>query len=98
MAGFMNAAQVSGSIAIYTMGLGLLLPAVMSLAIAPFPQVAGTASATFGFLQMTGAAFATVLVSALALILGPLAFAWVMVGATAFTSAGLLRAGRAEAA
>lgn len=98
MLGFLHPAQVSGSIAIYTMGLGLLLPAVMSLAIAPFPQVAGTASATFGFLQMTGAAFATVLVSGLALILGPLAFAWVMVGATAFTSAGLYRAKRAEAA
>jgi DHA1 family bicyclomycin/chloramphenicol resistance-like MFS transporter len=96
MIGLLGVAQVSGSIAIYTMGLGLLLPAVMGLAIAPFPQVAGTASAAFGFLQMSGAALATVLVSASAFILGPLAFAWIMVAATAFTTAGLYRAYRAE--
>jgi DHA1 family bicyclomycin/chloramphenicol resistance-like MFS transporter len=96
MVGVMNAVQVSGSIALYTMGLGFLLPAVMGLAIAPFPQVAGTASATFGFLQMSGAALATVLVSVTAMMLGPLAFAWVMVGATVFTSTGLWRASHAE--
>lgn len=98
MLGLLHKFQIAGSIAVYTAGLGLLLPAVTGLAIAPFARVAGTASATFGFLQMSGAALATVMVSGLALFVGPMAFAWIMTAATCFTTFGLWRAGRAEAA
>ena len=92
--GLLHPLQIAGSIAFFTCGMGMLLPAVTALAIAPFSRVAGTASAAFGFLQMGGAAIATVMVSGLALLVGPLAFAWVMLIATLLTSAGLWRAAR----
>ncbi len=92
MLGLLHQFQIAGSIAIYTAGLGLLMPAVTTLAITPFARVAGTASAAFGFMQMGGAAIATVIVSVLALFVGPLAFAWVMLAATMMTTYGLWRA------
>ncbi len=47
----------------YTAGLGLTLPHAMSLALQPYPQMAGTASALLGFIQMAIAASAGALVS-----------------------------------
>ncbi|MBA1148017.1 multidrug effflux MFS transporter [Ectothiorhodospiraceae bacterium WFHF3C12] len=38
---------------VYMFGVGLVLPQAMAGALAPFPERAGTASALFGFLQMT---------------------------------------------
>lgn len=49
----------------YAIGMGLVLPHAMAIAMAPFPQIAGTASALLGFLQMGFSAAATALVGAL---------------------------------
>lgn len=37
---------------VYTIGLGLVLPHAMAIALQPFPNIAGTASALLGFIQM----------------------------------------------
>lgn len=38
--------------AIYSAGMGLVLPHAMAIALAPFPHIAGTASSLLGFIQM----------------------------------------------
>ena len=48
---------------LFTAGLGLTLPHAMSLALLPYPHMAGTASALLGFIQMAIAASAGALVS-----------------------------------
>lgn len=50
---------------IYAIGMGLVLPHAMAIAMAPFPQMAGTASALLGFIQMGLSALASALVGAL---------------------------------
>ena len=49
---------------LYAIGMGLLLPNAMAIALAPFPKIAGTASALLGFIQMGVSALATALVGA----------------------------------
>jgi len=44
------------------MGVGIVLPKSMAGALAPFPQMAGTASALLGFIQMSIAAFVGIMV------------------------------------
>lgn len=44
--------------AVFMIGVGTLMPQTMAGAIGPFPQMAGSASALFGFVQMTIAAAA----------------------------------------
>ena len=39
--------------AIYAVGMGLVLPHAMAIALAPFPHMAGTASSLLGFIQMS---------------------------------------------
>jgi MFS transporter, DHA1 family, multidrug resistance protein len=46
----------------YSLGMGLVLPNAMAVALRPFPHIAGTASALLGFIQMSLSAFATALV------------------------------------
>lgn len=50
---------------LYMVGVGLVLPQSMAGALAPFPERAGTASALFGFTQMTFASAAGVFVGQL---------------------------------
>lgn len=45
--------SIMGPVAICTFGLALLTPYVVTLSLAPFPHVAGSASALTGFLQMS---------------------------------------------
>lgn len=47
---------------VFMMGVGMVLPQTMAGALAPFPHMAGSASALFGFIQMASAAIAGVLV------------------------------------
>jgi MFS transporter, DHA1 family, multidrug resistance protein len=49
----------------YSMGLGLVLPHTMAIALRPFPQMAGTASSLLGFIQMGSSALAAALVGGL---------------------------------
>ncbi len=49
----------------YAIGMGLVLPHAMAIAMAPFPHIAGTASALLGFLQMGLSALGTALVGVL---------------------------------
>ncbi len=46
----------------YSVGIGLMLPNAMAIALRPFPYIAGTASALLGFVQMSLSAFATAIV------------------------------------
>ena len=48
--------------AIYSIGMGLVLPHAMAIAMAPFPHIAGTASSLLGFIQMSLAALGAALV------------------------------------
>jgi DHA1 family bicyclomycin/chloramphenicol resistance-like MFS transporter len=48
--------SVIGPMFCYALGLGLVFPNALAGAIAPYPQMAGTASAVVGFVQMTGSA------------------------------------------
>ncbi len=50
---------------VFMVGVGLTLPQTMAGALANFPQMAGSASAMFGFIQMTLAALAGMLVGQL---------------------------------
>jgi DHA1 family bicyclomycin/chloramphenicol resistance-like MFS transporter len=50
---------------VYATGMGLVLPNAMAVALRPFPNIAGTASALMGFIQMSLSASATALVGAL---------------------------------
>src|SRR5512144_891752 len=51
--------------ALFTAGLGVALPAAMAGAMAPFPRIAGAASALMGFIQMLVAAAASLAVGVL---------------------------------
>lgn len=44
--------RVMGPIAIYAFGVAFVMPAMTTTALAPFPRIAGAASALMGFLQM----------------------------------------------
>ena len=44
---------------LYSMGMGLVLPHAMAIALRPFPHIAGTASALMGFIQMSLSAIAS---------------------------------------
>lgn len=59
-------AALVGPQIVYAMGLGFVLPQVMAGALTPFPQIAGTASAVLGFLQMSFSAAMGVLAGFLA--------------------------------
>lgn len=48
----------------YAIGMGMVLPHAMAIALAPFPHIAGTASALLGFLQMGLSALGTAAVGA----------------------------------
>ncbi|MGD9914073.1 MAG: multidrug effflux MFS transporter [Rhizobiaceae bacterium] len=45
---------VMGPVALYTFGIALVLPAMTTAALAPFPQMAGSAASLQGFFQMGG--------------------------------------------
>jgi len=51
--------------AFFSTALGLVLPNSMAIALRPFPQIAGTASALLGFIQMSISALSSALVGIL---------------------------------
>ncbi len=51
--------RVIAPMTLFLLGMGLALPPSIALAMQPFPQTAGSASALMGFLQMTSGALAT---------------------------------------
>ena len=69
-----------------TMGIGLVLPQAMAVALKPFPHMAATASALMGFLQMSVAGLAGLLVG-IFLVDEPMPMALVIMGTA--TSAGV---------
>ena len=60
-----SVASIVAPMAIFSAGLGMALPAGMAGAMAPFPQIAGAASALLGFIQMLVAAAASFAVGVL---------------------------------
>ena len=76
LAGVGGVAAVVGPVALVMVGAGLVLPNAMAGAIAPFGEMAGTASALLGFFQMFLAALAGMVIArfggsdALAMMLG----------------------------
>lgn len=65
LAGELNLAAVLGPLAVFMAGAGLTLPNAIAGAIAPFPTIAGSASALLGFIQMMVAATVGILVGLL---------------------------------
>jgi MFS transporter, DHA1 family, multidrug resistance protein len=61
--GHAGAAGLLVSMYLYAVGTGIVMPNGMAAAIAPFPHMAGLASAVLGFTQMTGAALYSIAVS-----------------------------------
>jgi MFS transporter, DHA1 family, multidrug resistance protein len=61
----LSVASIVAPMAIFSAGLGMALPAGMAGAMAPFPQIAGAASALLGFIQMLVAAAASFAVGVL---------------------------------
>lgn len=46
--------SVMGPVSVYAVGVAFVMPAMQTAALAPFPRIAGSASAMAGFLQMGG--------------------------------------------
>ena len=63
-AGVHSIASIVGPMALVLIGCGLTLPNSMARGIAPFPRMAGAASALMGFVQMAGAALVGLFVGA----------------------------------
>jgi DHA1 family bicyclomycin/chloramphenicol resistance-like MFS transporter len=63
LAGIFSVAAVIGPMAVVASGMGMVFPNTTAGAVGAFPHIAGTASALLGFLQMSGAALATLLVA-----------------------------------
>ena len=66
---------------LYSTGMGLVLPHGMSIALRPFPHIAGTASALLGFIQMALSASASAFAGTL-LTDSPLPMLWSMLAIT----------------
>lgn len=64
-ANVLSVASVIGPMMAWTFGLGLALPSAMAGAMAPFPRMAGAASALMGFVQMGVGAVGSLLVAQL---------------------------------
>lgn len=65
LAGWLSIATLIVPMFVYSLGLGLSMPNAMSGALSDQPQIAGTASALMGFLQMGVGALGSALVAAL---------------------------------
>ena len=62
LAGELSLVRVIGPMMLFMFGFGLFMPGCTAAALQPFPRIAGSASATMGFLQMgTGAVGSLVL-------------------------------------
>lgn len=63
LGGSAGLATILGPMALWVFGMGLALPNAMAGALAPFPRMAGAASALLGFLQMGAGALGSVAVA-----------------------------------
>lgn len=54
---------VMGPVAIYTIGIAFVIPAMSTASLAPFPRIAGAAAAMSGFLQMGGGLVGSLLIA-----------------------------------
>ena len=78
--------QFMTAVTLFLAGMGLINPIGTAIALEPFGDRAGIASALLGFLQMACAAIGTAIIGALSV--GPAtAFAWVVLGGTALAAA-----------
>jgi MFS transporter, DHA1 family, multidrug resistance protein len=78
--------QFMTAVTLFLAGMGLINPIGTAIALEPFGDRAGIASALLGFLQMACAAIGTAIVGALSV--GPAtAFAWVVFGGTVLAAA-----------
>lgn len=66
-------------VAVYTGAVGIAMPQAMARAMAPFPEMAGTASALMGFVQMAAASIAAAIVG-VTLVGEPMPFALTLLG------------------
>ena len=81
--------QFMAAVTLFLAGMGLINPIGTAIALEPFGDRAGSASALLGFLQMTCAAIGTTMIGALPV--GPAtACAWVVFGGTAMAAIAFL--------
>lgn len=93
-------APFMAAVTLFLAGMGLINPIGTSIALEPFGDRAGAASALVGFLQMSLAAIGTALIGALPLA-PTAAYSWVVFGGTLLAAVGflpVLRAGGLRAA
>jgi DHA1 family bicyclomycin/chloramphenicol resistance-like MFS transporter len=95
LAGHLGLVAILGATAVWTAGVGMLLPTAMGVALRGFPERAGTASALLGFAQGGAAALGAAATSALTDALGALAFPVALAACTALAAAGFATARRA---
>lgn len=77
-----SVAAIVVPMALYSTGMGLVLPNAMATALKPFAHIAGTASAMMGFIQMSLSAIATAVMGTL-LVDSPVPMIQFMFGLTA---------------
>jgi DHA1 family bicyclomycin/chloramphenicol resistance-like MFS transporter len=65
LAGMVTPVTIVGSMMIFMLGFGIAAPTALAGAMAPFPMMAGAASAMIGFAQMAMAALGSVGIAAL---------------------------------
>ena len=83
------------AVTLFLGGMGLINPIGTAIALEPFGDRAGIASALLGFMQMTFAALGTALIGALPM--GPAtAYAWVVFGGTVLAAAAFVPVLRAR--
>lgn len=83
-------AQFMAAVTVFLLGMGMINPIAMAIALQPFGHQAGAASALLGFLQMGCAAIGTALISAMPLDPNA-AFAVVCAGGTGLAAAIFVR-------
>ena len=96
VAGHLGLVAILAAMAVWTAGVGMVLPTAMGAALRGFPERAGTASAMLGFVQGGAAALGAAVTGALTDALGALAFPVALAGFTALAIAGFAapRSGR----
>ena len=78
-AGAPTQAPFMAAVTMFLAGMGLINPIGTAIALGPFGDRAGLASALLGFLQMTCAAIGTIMIAALP-VESATAYAWVVFG------------------
>lgn len=80
LSGTVSLPRILGPMMVYFLGFGLILPNCIAGALQPFPRVAGSASATMGFIQMACGALSSIIAALVYQGSGMGPFGWLLIG------------------